>query len=217
MPPSNKLPLKNLFSLNRRPTPPENNLEVTKDSVKSHESKFDEIDFFSFGILKPDCIQRELVHEAFRRISSAGCEIVISKTMTLTETDILHVYSRCVEQPFFDEMKQFLTSSNCIVYVIKGVSNNAIEDLNNVVGSTDPKEAKAGTLRELGKTLTYNLAHSSNNLENFIKESGHFFSERELLKVGLNINYDKYNLAYATKDILRTSKHRMLHSENKKP
>jgi nucleoside-diphosphate kinase len=148
-----------------------------------------ELIFFSFGILKPDCIQRELVQEAFRRISISGFDIVISKTITLTEIDVLHVYSRCVEKPFFDSMKQFLTSSDCIVFIVKSTSNDAIEKLNNLVGFMEPMEAKVGTLRELGKDITNNLAHSSNNSESFINESGHFFSKQELIKAGLNIDY----------------------------
>ncbi|MBZ9628150.1 nucleoside-diphosphate kinase [Psychroflexus sp. CAK1W] len=158
--------------------------DILEESVTSHE-----IEFFSLGILKPDCIQRELVHEAFRRISNTGVEIVISKTITLTENDVLLVYSRCVEKSFFYSMQQFLISSECIVFIVKSNNNDAIRKLNSVVGFTEPVKAKPGTLRELGKNLTHNIAHSSDNSINFLKESGHFFSQEELIKAGLKSDY----------------------------
>lgn len=163
--------------------------QITSNFSSSHKINFGGIAFFSLGILKPDCIQRKLDQEAFRRISNAGFEIVISKKITLNENDVQHIYSHCIEKPFFNRMKQFLTSSECIVFIVKRESKDAIKKLNSLVGFTDPSKAKFGTLRELGKSITSNIAHSSDSSENFIKESEHFFSKYELIQAGLNIDY----------------------------
>lgn len=194
-----KLPPKKISTLSSGHTSTEQNAKEIEESIALHETKDDAIEFFSLGILKPDCVKRELAHEAFRRISNVGLEIVLSKTITLTDIDVLLVYSRCVEKPFFDSMKKFLTSSDCIVFIVKSTSNDAVKKLNSVVGSTDPIEAKAGTLRELGKNLTNNIAHSSNNSENFIKESWHLFSEHDLIKAGLNIDHNTLLLKLCNK------------------
>ena len=53
--------------------------------------------------------------------------------------------------------------------------------LRDVIGATDPAEAKPGTVRKLyAESKERNAIHASDSPENAAREVGFFFAEREL-------------------------------------
>jgi nucleoside-diphosphate kinase len=164
-------------------------MEIISNDFSSLKSKSSEIELFTLGMLKPDCLDRKLEHEAFRRIKSVGFEIAYSKKITLTESDVRSLYSRCQDKEFFERMIEFLTSSESIVFIAKHIKKDAIDRMNILVGFTEPSKAEFGTLRELGKNVQCNIAHSSDSIASFKKESSYFFSESELIQAGLDIKF----------------------------
>jgi nucleoside diphosphate kinase len=136
---------------------------------------------FSFGMLKPDCLQRQLETEAFRRITSGGLQVPLKKQIRLTQTDVSVLYSAVKDKPFYEEMSYFLISSDVIVFVVTGGDVDVIRLLNRIVGFTNPSLAKSGTLRELGQNIRRNIAHSSSNIEEALKSLHHFFPGEELV------------------------------------
>jgi nucleoside-diphosphate kinase len=69
-----------------------------------------------------------------------------------------------------------MTSGPIIVYALK--KDNAVEDFRNLIGDTDPKEAKPGTIRSMyGTSIASNAIHGADSDENAIKEISFFFPE----------------------------------------
>lgn len=59
----------------------------------------------------------------------------------------------------------------CMVLVYEGI--NAVDEIRNVLGPTNPEKAPAGTIRrEFGTNIRVNAAHASDSTENAVREMG---------------------------------------------
>ena len=144
---------------------------------------FIENDSFSLGLLKPDCTLRHLTKTIMEMILETGLEIVATKTLFLSASDVEAFYVSCITENFFAEMSLFLQSGPTIAYLVRG--NEAITRLNKLVGSTDPVDALPGTIRRMGTDIRHNLAHSSQDSLNFLREATIIFNRDELETVGI--------------------------------
>jgi nucleoside-diphosphate kinase len=72
-----------------------------------------------------------------------------------------------------------MTRSPIIVAVLK--KNNAVEDFRKLIGSTNPKEARKGTVRKMfASSMGENAIHGSDSAENARIESSYFFAGNEI-------------------------------------
>lgn len=136
---------------------------------------------YSLGILKPDCLERDLVDHVFGMIKNVGLEVVVCKKLHLAVEDIYKFYYEYKYENFFDGLIQSLTCGNVIAYIVRG--ENAIDRLNTLVGRTDPAKATPNTIRELGESIRKNLVHSSEDKESFLREASLIFSDQELNEI----------------------------------
>ena len=142
---------------------------------------------YSFGVLKPDCIERGLVQTAFRLMSGRGLEVVYHKQQRLNRKDAEFLYARCRQSSFFPDLVEFMTSGDVVIYVVESLNGgDAIRTLNSVVGHTDPTQAKPGTIRGLGESVRRNLSHSTIDTRTFTREVQYFLSDEQLRMLGLN-------------------------------
>ena len=73
-----------------------------------------------------------------------------------------------------------MSSNQCMVLALQ--KENAVEEWRKLIGSTNPNEAKEGTIRKLyAKSLGENAVHGSDSNENASIEISFFFSKLELL------------------------------------
>jgi len=134
---------------------------------------------YSFGLLKPDCIERGIEKEVLATIEPTGLKILVVKIVTLTQKEIDIVYERCKSKDFYEKMSKFLSSGRCLAFIAEGT--DAIRRLNDLVGHFDPMKAKEGSLRRcFGKSPTRNIIHSSMNEQSFWREVLLFFNKKEL-------------------------------------
>lgn len=141
---------------------------------------------YSLGILKPDCLRRGLVDQAFELVRGHGLRVVFTKKMKLERKDVEFLYSRCRESHFFGNLVEFMTSGEVILYLVEtGNGTCAIKGLNKVTGYTNPADARKGTLRSLGKDVRENIAHSTADATTFWSEARHFLTEEEISKLEL--------------------------------
>lgn len=143
---------------------------------------------YSFGILKPDCVERNLIEKVFQLIRARELKIIYSKQIRLSERDVEFLYGRCRQYNFFENMIKFMTSGDVVIYLVKSKNEeDAIRILNSVTGSTDPTKAKQGTLRGLGENVCRNIAHSTADSETFWSEVKYFLNNKEILTLGLEL------------------------------
>jgi len=140
---------------------------------------------FSFGVLKPDCVQRGLVEQAFTLIAERGLKVVLRKKVILSMVDAAFLYRRLTENDFFPYLVDFMTSAEVVLFVVQSQNDNAIHELNSVTGHTDPALAKPKTLRSMGKNVRHNISHSSSDEATAREDYLYFFSKKELRTVGL--------------------------------
>ena len=136
---------------------------------------------YSFGLLKPDCLERNLVEKAFRLVELRGLQIIYSRQTRLNKEDVDFLYSRCRQNDFFENLINFMISGDIIVYLVKSANDkeDAIRILNSVTGFTDPVMAKSDTLRGLGENVRRNIAHSVADKKAFWSEVGYFINNRK--------------------------------------
>ena len=101
----------------------------------------------TFSIIKPDATSRNLTGAVNAVIEKAGLRIVAQKRVRWTAAQAEAFYAEHKARPFFGELVKFMTSGPIVLQVLEG--EGAIAKYRDVMGATDPKEAKDGTIRKL--------------------------------------------------------------------
>lgn len=132
-------------------------------------------------LLKPDALQRGLVGEIISRLEGRGLKIVAMKMMQMDEGLAKRLYEIHKGKSFFQGLIEQITSSPIIAAVFEG--ENAVEVVRGTMGETDPALAMPGTIRgDLALDIGRNLIHGADSEEIAEKETGLFFSAKELFK-----------------------------------
>ncbi len=135
----------------------------------------------TLAILKPDCVEKNLIGQVITKITEAGFKIVAMKMTRLTEQSAGGFYEIHKERPFFKDLITYMTSGPCVPIALE--KENAVEDFRKLIGATNPAEAEEGTIRKMyADSIEANIVHGSDSDENAAKEILHFFSRKELLE-----------------------------------
>ncbi len=132
-------------------------------------------------LIKPDAMQRDLLGEVLTRFERKGLKIIALKFIRFSDEMIEEHYAHHKDKPFFESLKQFMMQTPNAALVLEGL--DAIEAVRKIVGSTNPREADAGTIRaDLSMNVPSNLVHASDSEETAETEIKRFFKEDELFK-----------------------------------
>ncbi len=130
-------------------------------------------------LLKPDALQRDLLGDIVSRFERKGLKIVGMKLIRLTNELLDEHYAHHSEKPFFASLKQFMMETPVVGIALEGI--NAVNEVRKVVGSTNPQEADAGTIRaDFSMYMGSNLVHASDTEENAQIEIKRFFQDQEI-------------------------------------
>lgn len=132
-------------------------------------------------LVKPDALQRELAGEVIHRFEQKGLKIVGMKLTLLDDKTLDEHYGHLSDKPFFGDLKKFMMQTPVVALVLEGLG--VIEEVRKIVGSTNPREADAGTIRaDLSMNVPSNMVHASDSTEAAEVEIKRFFSENELFE-----------------------------------
>ena len=135
-------------------------------------------------LVKPDAVQRGLIGEIIGRFERKGLKLVGLKMMRVGDELLHEHYTHHADKPFFANLAAFMKSSPVVAMVWEG--REAVEAVRLLAGSTNARQADAGTIRgDLGMSFQNNLIHASDSAENALAEVERFFNKEELF------NYDK--------------------------
>tara|TARA_B100001027_G_scaffold119901_1_gene82809 strand:+ start:26177 stop:26596 length:420 start_codon:yes stop_codon:yes gene_type:complete len=130
----------------------------------------------TLSIIKPDAVERNLSQEIKSLFLNNGFRIIKEKKIILTKEEAEKFYAVHQTKPFYGELCNYLSSGPIIVMVLSKV--NAVLSNRELMGSTNPKEAKNGTIRKkYGLSIDKNSVHGSDSIENAKKEIDFFFKE----------------------------------------
>jgi len=134
----------------------------------------------TFLMVKPDGVQRQLIGDIVARFEKKGFQLVGAKLMQIpTELAEQH-YGEHKERPFFGELVEFITSGPVFAMVWQG--ENVIATARQMMGTTNPKDAQAGTVRgDYAVTVGKNIIHGSDSPASAEREIALFFKEEELV------------------------------------
>ncbi len=134
----------------------------------------------TFSIIKPDATERNLTGKVIDKFESAGLRVVASKRIRMTREQAEGFYAVHKERPFFGELVDFMISGPVVVQVLEG--ENAVAKNREVMGATNPKDAKPGTIRaEYARSVGENTVHGSDAAETAREEIAFFFKDDEIV------------------------------------
>ena len=129
----------------------------------------------TLSIIKPDAVERELETKIKKIFLDNKLNIVDSKKIQISKEEAEKFYKVHQTKPFYEKLCSYLSSGPIIAIILDG--ENAIQKNRDLMGATDPKKAKDGTIRKLyGISIDKNSVHGSDSPENAKAEIGFFFN-----------------------------------------
>ena len=135
----------------------------------------------TLSIIKPDATERNLTGAINQKLEKAGLKIVAQKRIHLSKKIAQKFYEIHKDRPFYNDLVNFMISGPVVVQVLRG--ENAVLVNREVMGSTNPADAKEGTIRkEFAVSIEANSVHGSDSLENAKNEISFFFAGIEIVE-----------------------------------
>ncbi len=130
-------------------------------------------------LLKPSCVQRQLIGEITSRFERRGLRIAGMKMMQLTDQILREHYAHLVERPFFPALAASMKASPVVAMAICGVE--AVQVVRAMTGFTNGRAADPGTIRgDYAMSNQQNIVHASDSVENAAIELARFFKPEEI-------------------------------------
>ena len=133
----------------------------------------------TLAIIKPDAVQAGTAGKVLAHLEAQGFKVRAARLVRLSQTQAEAFYAVHSARPFFRSLVTFMTSGPAMPLALE--RDNAVAHLRDVIGATDPAEAKPGTIRKLyAQSKERNAIHASDSPENAAREVAFFFPEGEL-------------------------------------
>lgn len=133
----------------------------------------------TLSIIKPDAVKKGVIGKILDRFESNGLRIAAMKKIQLSKDQAENFYAVHKERPFFKDLVEFMISGPVVVSVLEG--KGAVLKNRDLMGATNPKEAKVGTIRaDFAESIDANAVHGSDSLENAKIEIEFFFKSNEI-------------------------------------
>ena len=128
----------------------------------------------TLSIIKPDAVERNLAEDIKNIFVKNNLKIKESKKIHITKDEAAEFYKVHQSKPFYNDLCAYLSSGPIVVLVLEG--KNAVLANRELMGATNPKDAKENTIRKLyGISIDKNSVHGSDSVENAKKEIKFFF------------------------------------------
>ena len=130
----------------------------------------------TLSIIKPDAVERNLEGEIKETFKSNGFQILKEKKIQIEKSEAEKFYKVHETKPFYNDLCDYLSSGPIVVMVLK--KENAVKGNRELMGATDPKDAKDGTIRKkYGISIDKNSVHGSDSVNNAKIEIDFFFKD----------------------------------------
>ena len=128
----------------------------------------------TLSLIKPDAVERNLIGKIVQIFEDNGLVIDQMKKIKVDMDFAKKFYSVHSDKPFFNDLCSYISSGPLVAMVLKG--ENAVQKNRDLMGATNPKDAKPGTIRNLyAISIDKNSVHGSDSVENAKIEIDLFF------------------------------------------
>ena len=132
----------------------------------------------TFTMIKPEAVEAGNTGAILNKIESSGFRIVAMKKVSLSKDRAGEFYEVHKERPFYEELVDYMSSGPIIAAILE--KDNAVADFRELIGATDPSEAKPGTIRhEYAESKGKNAVHGSDSDDNAQIEADFHFNLEE--------------------------------------
>lgn len=133
----------------------------------------------TLSIIKPDAVANMVIGAIIKKFEDNGLKVVAHKRILMTIEQAKQFYYIHKDRPFYNDLVNYMCSGPVHVQVLEG--QNAVLKNRDLMGATNPAEAKEGTIRkEFGASIDKNAVHGSDSVENAVNEIKFFFSDMEI-------------------------------------
>ena len=133
----------------------------------------------TLSIIKPDATRRNIVGAIIKQLEESELRVVAQKRLRLSKEQAELFYAVHADRPFYASLVSFMTSAPVVAQVLEGT--NAVAQHREVMGATNPADAKEGTIRAThGLSLEENSVHGSDSIANAAIEIAFFFAAVEI-------------------------------------
>ncbi len=130
----------------------------------------------TLSIIKPDAVERNLENEIKQIFKNNGFKILKEKKIQIEKSEAENFYKVHETKPFYNDLCSYLSSGPILVMVLEKI--NAVIANRDLMGATNPKDAKDGTIRKrYGISIDKNSVHGSDSVENAKVEINFFFKD----------------------------------------
>ena len=134
----------------------------------------------TLSIIKPDAVARGLIGEIVKRLETNGFKIIAMKMLHMTKAQAKGFYAVHLGKPFFESLTNFMSSGSAVMMILEG--HDVIARYRDLMGATNYKEAKEGTIRrEFATDIEKNVVHGSDAPETAAFEISYFFNGFEII------------------------------------
>ena len=128
----------------------------------------------TLSIIKPDAVERNLDSEIKNMFTQNGFKIIKDKKIKIEKSEAEKFYKVHGTKPFYNDLCAYLASGPIVVMILE--KQNAVLDNRDLMGATNPKDAKEGSIRKkYGVSIDKNSVHGSDSIDNAKKEINFFF------------------------------------------
>lgn len=132
-------------------------------------------------LLKPSCVQRQLIGEIVHRFERRGLRIAGMKLMQLSDEILREHYAHLADKPFFPSLAASMQASPVVALALEGV--DAVQVVRTMTGVTNGRLAAPGTIRgDFSMSNQQNIVHASDSVENAQIELVRFFRPEEIFE-----------------------------------
>eukprot|EP00922_Rhytidocystis_sp_ex-Travisia-forbesii_P029690 GHVS01043501.1.p1 GENE.GHVS01043501.1~~GHVS01043501.1.p1 ORF type:complete len:157 (+),score=9.87 GHVS01043501.1:99-569(+) len=133
----------------------------------------------TFIMVKPDGVQRGLVHKVVERFEQRGYKLVATKMSMPTKQLLETHYGDLKSKPFFEGLVKYMSEGPVVCFVFEGL--DAVIQGRRILGETDPLKSLAGSLRgDFCIQIGRNFCHGSDSVESANKEIDLWFKRDEI-------------------------------------
>ena len=119
----------------------------------------------TLSIIKPDAVERNLENEIKEMFKKEGFSILKEKKIQIEKSEAEKFYKVHETKSFYNDLCNYLSSGPIVAMVLE--KENAVLGNRELMGATNPKDAKDGTIRKkYGISIDKNSIHGSDSIEN---------------------------------------------------
>jgi nucleoside-diphosphate kinase len=133
----------------------------------------------TLAIIKPDAVARGVMGDIVSTIEHRGFKVLSAKMLHITREQAEGFYAVHAGKPFFQSLTKFMSTGPILVMALE--KENAIADWREIMGATNPANAKEGTIRKnWAESIERNAVHGSDAEDTARFELSYFFAGYEL-------------------------------------